>query len=112
MSILKPNNRNKTAPKAMNKLLEPTEAMIDAGRNAALLREDDELHNLHDKAKYVYNAMITKSEAISKLLAAVEVLKFYADEKNYLTIHAENPAPHVVMDDGHRAREAIKALEE
>ena len=29
----------------MNKLLEPTEAMIDAGRNAALLREDDELHN-------------------------------------------------------------------
>ena len=59
----------------MNKLLEPTEAMIDAGRNAALLREDDELHNLHDKAKYVYNAMITKSEAISKLLAVVEAAK-------------------------------------
>ena len=39
-------------------------------------------------------------------------LEFYADEKNYLTIHAENPAPNVVMDDGHRAREAIKDLEE
>ena len=85
----------------MNKLLEPTEEMIEAGQIAGNLQ--------YAKVIRSYEAMISKSETIPKLLA---VLKFYADRDNYLTISAENPTPNVVMDDGDLAREALKALEE
>ena len=39
-------------------------------------------------------------------------LKFYANRDNYLTIHAENPTPNVVMDDGELARKTLKDLGE
>ena len=84
----------------MNKLLEPTEEMIEAGYQKA--RKGNGI-------LIIYKAMISKSETIPKLLAALE---FYANKDNYLTVHAENPTPNIVMDDGELARETLKDLEE
>ena len=93
----------------MNKLFRPTEEMIEIFLDDWF--KDETFKEPPEKRfRYAFKAMISKSETIPKLLAVVEALKFYADEKNYLTVHAENPAPNIVMDDGELARKTLKDL--
>ena len=73
---------------------------------------------LHDKRNIIFAEHLDQSDAELICLlrnhidGLLETLKFYADNNNYMAIHAENPAPRIVMDGGDRATEALKALEE
>ena len=89
----------------MNKLLEPTEEMIEAGYQKA--RKGNGI-------LIIYKAMISKSETITKLLAVVEALKFYAHPDTYAArfdMH-EQEYSLAEKDQGKKARKAIKDLEE
>ena len=81
----------------MNKLLEPTEEMIEAGQIAGNLQ--------YAKVIRSYEAMISKSETIPKLLAALEAADIY--------IHCA-PEPYTDHDwqkwkDAHNAFKALPA---
>ena len=91
----------------MNKLLEPTKEMIEAGQIAGNLQ--------YAKVIRSYEAMISKSETIPKLLAVVEVLKFYAKPETYESetldgVRTTYTYP-IEKDRGRKAREALKDLE-
>ena len=67
----------------MNKLLEPTEVMIAFGAKAGFLYAPEYPHfGSEGKATAIYNAMISKSEAIPKLLAVVEAAKIHVKFKD------------------------------